>query len=683
LKKKMQHNIFTTMRSLKIMDGCKGSQVYAVHHPSSGGGSSGIGEKLLQQLHDHIKSQTFRSKSVRNFQSPNQTPSEVVAEGSLLPYGLPMTDLLEPKIEPVLRPVDFVERLAELHNKIENCLEVDRSEVYLEHCSVFRGLSDAKLFRRSLRSARQHAVDVHSKVVLASWLRYERREDEMIGSSSMNCCGRNIECPKATLVANGYDPELVYDRCCCQRDREGEDGDEEDSMTLVVDDQECSTSDEDDGGGDMSFCIGDDEIRCHRFNMASLSRPFKTMLYGGFIESRREKINFSKNEISVEAMRAAEVFSRTKSLSTIEPNVVLELLSLANRFCCDEMKCACDAHLALLVCDMEDASLLIEYGLEETAYLLVAACLQVFLRELPVSMECSSFVKLFCSPEGRDRLATAGHASFVLYHFLSQVAMEEEMRSNTTVMLLERLVECAKDGWEKQLAYHQLGVVMFERKEYKDAQHWFEAAVEAGHVYSLVGVARAKYKRGHTYSAYKLMNSLIDDYKPVGWMYQERSLYCIGKEKMMDLISATELDPTLPFPYKFRAVSLLEENRIGPAIAEINKILGFRVSPDCLELRAWFLIAMEDYEGALRDVRAILTLDPNYMMFYGNMHGNHLVELLGPVVQQYNQADCWMQLYDRWSSVDDIGSLAVVHQMLENDPGKSLLRFRQSLLLLR
>jgi tetratricopeptide (TPR) repeat protein len=679
----MQHNIFTTMRSLKIMDGCKGSQVYAVHHPSSGGGSSGIGEKLLQQLHDHIKSQTFRSKSVRNFQSPNQTPSEVVAEGSLLPYGLPMTDLLEPKIEPVLRPVDFVERLAELHNKIENCLEVDRSEVYLEHCSVFRGLSDAKLFRRSLRSARQHAVDVHSKVVLASWLRYERREDEMIGSSSMNCCGRNIECPKATLVANGYDPELVYDRCCCQRDREGEDGDEEDSMTLVVDDQECSTSDEDDGGGDMSFCIGDDEIRCHRFNMASLSRPFKTMLYGGFIESRREKINFSKNEISVEAMRAAEVFSRTKSLSTIEPNVVLELLSLANRFCCDEMKCACDAHLALLVCDMEDASLLIEYGLEETAYLLVAACLQVFLRELPVSMECSSFVKLFCSPEGRDRLATAGHASFVLYHFLSQVAMEEEMRSNTTVMLLERLVECAKDGWEKQLAYHQLGVVMFERKEYKDAQHWFEAAVEAGHVYSLVGVARAKYKRGHTYSAYKLMNSLIDDYKPVGWMYQERSLYCIGKEKMMDLISATELDPTLPFPYKFRAVSLLEENRIGPAIAEINKILGFRVSPDCLELRAWFLIAMEDYEGALRDVRAILTLDPNYMMFYGNMHGNHLVELLGPVVQQYNQADCWMQLYDRWSSVDDIGSLAVVHQMLENDPGKSLLRFRQSLLLLR
>ncbi|MCI41473.1 ethylene-overproduction protein 1-like, partial [Trifolium medium] len=64
------------------------------------------------------------------------------------------------------------------------------------------------------------------------------------------------------------------------------------------------------------------------------------------------------------------------------------------------------------------------------------------------------------------------------------------------------------------------------------------------------------------------------------------------------------------------------------------------------------------------------------------MQGDRLVELLRPVAQQWNQADCWMQLYDNWSSVDDIGSLAVVHQMLENNPGKSILRFRQSLLLL-
>ncbi|CAN4115879.1 unnamed protein product [Withania somnifera] len=224
---------------------------------------------------------------------------------------------------------------------------------------------------------------------------------------------------------------------------------------------------------------------------------------------------------------------------------------------------------------------------------------------------------------------------------------------------------------------------MLERKEYKDAQKWFEAAVEAGHVYSLVGIARSKYKRGHMYKAYKLMNSLISDYTPSGWMYQERSMYCQGKEMMMDLSTASELDPTLSYPYKYRAVSKAEENRLGPAISEINKLLGFKISPDCLELRAWFLISLEDYEGALRDVRALLTLDPHYMMFHGKLQGEHLVELLSHKVQPSSQADCWMQLYDRWSSVDDIGSLAVVHHMLANDPGKSLLRFRQSLLLLR
>ena len=155
----------------------------------------------------------------------------------------------------------------------------------------------------------------------------------------------------------------------------------------------CSTSDED---FDMAFCIGDAEIRCVRYNIASLSRPFSAMLYGNFTESRREKINFSQNGISADAMMAVEVFSRTKRLSCSDLSIVLEVLSLANRFCCEELKSACDAHLASLVSDMEDAVLLIEYGLEETAYLLVAACLQVFLRELLSSLHNSLMMRLFC-----------------------------------------------------------------------------------------------------------------------------------------------------------------------------------------------------------------------------------------------------------------------------------------------
>ncbi|XP_002526653.2 ethylene-overproduction protein 1 [Ricinus communis] len=687
----MQHNIFSSMRSLKFIEGCKGTQIYALnsnghghsHSAGSGGGGGGgygsVGEKFLQHLHD-LRVNSVRAKPNRPSQSQtssNQDYNKNIAVENLLPSGLPDTDLLEPQIDLCLRSVDFVETLADVYRQIENSTQFEKHKVYLQQCAIFRGLADPKLFRRSLRVARQHSVDVHWKIVLASWLRFERREDELIGTSAMDCCGRNIECPKACLVS-GYNPESVNDHCLCSGSSRDDNGCGE--GFLIGDDEECSTSDED---FDMSFCIGDDEIRCVRYNIASLSRPFKAMLYGSFTEARREKINFSQNGISADGMRAVEYFSRTKGLGSFDLSIILELLSLANRFCCEEMKSACDAHLASLVSDMEDAVLLIEYGLEETAYLLVAACLQMFLRELPGSLHNSLVMKLFCSPEGRERLALVGHASFLLYFFLSQIALEEDMKSNATVMLLERLGECATEGWEKQLAYHLLGVVMLERKEYKDAQNWFEAAVEAGHVYSSVGVARARYKRGHKYSAYKMMNSLVSDYKPVGWMYQERSLYCVGKEKLMDLNTATELDPTLTFPYKYRAVLLVQENRFGPAISELNKIIGFKVSPDCLELRAWISIALEDYEGALTDVRALLTLDPNYMMFHGKMHGDRLVEILRPLVQQLSQADCWMQLYDRWSSVDDIGSLAVVHHMLTNDPGKSLLRFRQSLLLLR
>lgn len=674
----MQHNIFTTMRSLKLIDGCKGTQIYALNPSNTTitggggggggvgvGGGGGVGEKLLHHLHDHLGVNTARYKSNQNCQAVVDT---------LLPHGLPKADLLEPQIEPYLKSVNFVETLADVYRRTANCLQFEKSEAYLEQCAIFRGLPDPKLFRRSLRLARQHAVDAHSKVVISAWLKYERREDELIGTSAMECCGRNVECPKAALVP-GYNPESVYDPCVCSRTPQ-EDVDDEGS----VGDEECSTSEED---GDMSFCIGEEEVRCVRYNIAGLSRPFKAMLYGSFVESRRERINFSHNGISAEGMRAAEIFSRTKKVDSFDPKIVLELLSLANKFCCEEMKSACDVHLASLVGDIESAMLFIEYGLEETAYLLVAACLQVFLRELPNSLNNPNVVKFFCSVEARKRLAVVGHASFLLFYFLSQIAMEDDMKSNTTVMLLERLGECATSSWQKQLVNHLLGCVMLERNEYKDAQHWFQASAEAGHVYSLVGFARAKYRRGHKFSAYKQMNSLISDYTPVGWMYQERSLYCLGKEKMMDLNTATELDPTLSFPYMYRAVLMVEDKKIGAAISEINKIIGFKVSAECLALRAWFSIAMEDYDGALRDVRALLTLEPNYMMFNGKMPADQLVELLRHHAQQWNQADCWMQLYDRWSSVDDIGSLAVVHQMLANDPGRSLLWFRQSLLLLR
>lgn len=46
----------------------------------------------------------------------------------------------------------------------------------------------------------------------------------------------------------------------------------------------------------------------------------------------------------------------------------------------------------------------------------------------------------------------------------------------------------------------------------------------------------------------------------------------------------------------------VEVKKFQEAILEINKIIGFEVSPDFLKLRAWILIAFKDYEGTLKDV---------------------------------------------------------------------------------
>ncbi|GMI88896.1 ETHYLENE OVERPRODUCER 1, ARABIDOPSIS ETHYLENE OVERPRODUCER 1 [Hibiscus trionum] len=592
----------------------------------------------------------------------------------MLPFRPPTADLLEPPIEPHLKPIRLIETLADLYCRLETCLEpAEKSLICIEQYSILSSLGDPKVLRRCLRASRQLASDVHSKVVLSAWLRYEKREDELEGVSSMDCSSFILECPKATLES-GCDPNSIYDHCKCHQEHTNS------TDAQFSKDNELFTLEED---SDLCFSVGNEEINCVRFQIAALSTPFKAMLYGSFMESKCYKIDFSQNGISLEGMKAVDLYTRTKRVDFFSPKMVLELLSFAERFCCEEMKSACDIHLATIVSCIEDALVLIEYGLEERAYVLVASCLQVLLRELPNSLYNPEVMRIFCGFEARERLASMGHASFFLYYFLSQVAMEEEMVSNTTVMLLERLRECATLQWQKALALYQLGCVLLKRREYKSAQCYFEAATETGHVYSLAGVARSMYKQGQRHSAYKLMSTLISEYKAVGWMYQERSLYNTGDEKIADLNTATRLDPTLSFPYKYRAVAKAEKKQTMDAISEIDRIIRFKLAPDCLELRAWFFIAIEDYGSAMRDISALLTLEPNYKMFNEQVSEDNLIEILNHKVQQGSQADCWLQLYDQWSSVDDIGSLALIHQILANDPRKSHLRFRQSLILLR
>uniref|UniRef100_A0A453DG87 Uncharacterized protein n=1 Tax=Aegilops tauschii subsp. strangulata TaxID=200361 RepID=A0A453DG87_AEGTS len=180
-----------------------------------------------------------------------------------------------------------------------------------------------------------------------------------------------------------------------------------------------------------------------------------------------------------------------------------------------------------------------------------------------------------------------------------------------------------------------------------------------------------------------LLDSVMSSRWPLGWMYQERALYLDGDSKLENLNKATELDPTLTYPYMFRAASLMKRQSVEAALMEINRILGFKLVLECLELRFCCYLALEDYRAALCDVQAILTLAPDYRMIGGRVAAKQLRTLVMENVEQWTTADCWMQLYDRWSSVDDIGSLSVIYQMLESDAAKGVLYFRQSLLLLR
>uniref|UniRef100_A0A1D1YH66 ETO1-like protein 1 n=1 Tax=Anthurium amnicola TaxID=1678845 RepID=A0A1D1YH66_9ARAE len=561
----------------------------------------------------------------------------------------------EPPILPLFKPIDYVEVLAQIHEELESCPPCERSDLYLLQFQVFRGLGEGKLLQRSLRSAWQRASSVYEKLIFGAWLKYEKKGEELI-SDLLASCGK-----------------------CCQEFEVLDFASE-----IRVGNIEIPGS----GGSDLSSCtvffqIQGDMIACDRQKIASLSGPFNAMLNGSFTESHLEIIDMSNNGISALGMKEISKFSQTGSLGDLSPDMLMEILLFANKFCCEKLKDACDRKLASFVSSRQDAIDLMECALEENARVLAASCLQMFLHELPESLKDKHVIKILSDVNKQQRSVMVGHASFSLYCLLSEVAMNTDPRSNITADFLERLVESATNVRQKQLAFHQLGCVRLLRKEYGEAERNFAAAFEAGHAYSAAGLARIACFRGDKHLACEKMSSVISGYTALGWMYQERSLYLEGDSKWEDLNKATEVDPTLIFPYMYRAVSLMRKQSVQAALAEINCVLGFKLALECLELRFCFFLAIEDYNNALCDVQAILTLSPEYRMFEGRVAASQLHMLVREHVEQWTTADCWMQLYDKWSSVDDIGSLSVIYQMLESNASKGVLYFRQSLLLLR
>ncbi|KAL8142548.1 hypothetical protein V2J09_015580 [Rumex salicifolius] len=566
----------------------------------------------------------------------------------------------DPQVLPFFKPLDYVEVLAQIHEELESCSSHQKANLYLLQFQVFRGLGEVKLMRRSLRCAWLESSTVHEKIIFGSWLKYEKKGQEQIFDLLSSC----------TKCAQELGPIDVASKLPAK---------------FSSDWHENAVVDESQEVENVTFLIGDEKVHCNRQKIASLSAPFYTMLNGCFTESHCHEIDLSQNNISSVGMRSISEFSNTGCVDDVPPDLLLEILTFANKFCCEKLKDACDRKLASLVSTRQDALELFEFALEENLPILAASCLQVFLHELPHSLEDERVVEILGNVDKQRITVMVGAASFPLFCLLSEVSMSLDPQSTRSLHLLERLLEFAQDNRQRMLASHQLGCVRLLRKEYDEALQLFEEAMKAGHVYSVAGLARIRYIRGHKSWSYEKLSSIIlSSTTPLGWMYQERSLYCDSTDKRWeDLQKATELDPTLTYPFMYRAASLMMKQDSESALSEINRVLGFKLELECLELRFRFYLAMENYPAALCDIQAIHTLSPDYRIFEGRVAASQLRILLREHVENWSTADCWLQLYDRWSFVDDIGSLSVIYQMLESDAAKGVLYFRQSLLLLR
>ncbi|GAB2282329.1 ETO1-like protein 1 [Dionaea muscipula] len=565
----------------------------------------------------------------------------------------------EPPILPYFKPLDYVEVLSQIHEELETCPAHEKSNLYLLQFEVFRGLGEVKLMHRSLRSAWLNASSVHEKIIFRSWLKYEKKGDDLL-FDLLASCGKCAQEFGSVDIASQL-PTCISSHSC---------------QDVISENGKIS--------GVVIFRIGDETILFDRQRIAGLSAPFNTMLNGFFIESNSKEIDLSENNISPMGFRAICEFTVSGCLSQVPSDLLLEILRFANRFCCESLKDECDRKLASMALSREDALDLIEYAFEEDSPLLAASCLQVFLSELPDSLFDYRVVEILCNANEQRRSIMVGHASFSLFCLLSQVSISLDPGSDKTINFSKRLVQSCKDNRQRMYALHQFGCVRLLRKEYDEAANLFEEAMQEGHMYSISGLARVSYIRGGDRNwSYEKLSSVISSLSPLGWMHQERSLYCDGDKRWSDLEKATELDPTLTYPYMYRAASLMRKQEAEAALAEINRVLGFNLALECLELRFCLYLALENYQAALCDVQAILTLSPDYQMLEGRVPASKLRVLVREHVVDWSTADCWLQLYDRWSSVDDIGSLSVIYQMLESDAAKGVLYFRQSLLLLR
>ncbi|GKV22050.1 hypothetical protein SLEP1_g31954 [Rubroshorea leprosula] len=105
------------------------------------------------------------------------------------------------------------------------------------------------------------------------------------------------------------------------------------------------------------------------------------------------------------------------------------------------------------------------------------------------------------------------------------------------------------------------------------------------------------------------------------------------------VFSALDLPPTpneqlRTYPYRYRAAVLMDDYKEDEAIAELTKVIGFKLDLQLLHLRAAFYDSVGDHESAIRDCEAALCLDPGHsdtLELYNKfceqmMEGQHILD---------------------------------------------------------
>eukprot|EP00246_Nothoceros_aenigmaticus_P011163 TRINITY_DN2942_c0_g1_i1.p1 TRINITY_DN2942_c0_g1~~TRINITY_DN2942_c0_g1_i1.p1 ORF type:complete len:359 (+),score=55.74 TRINITY_DN2942_c0_g1_i1:62-1078(+) len=198
--------------------------------------------------------------------------------------------------------------------------------------------------------------------------------------------------------------------------------------------------------------------------------------------------------------------------------------------------------------------------------------------------------------------------------------------SAKVVELLEDALKCPSDGLRKGQALNNLGSVYVDCLKYKLAADCYLSALKIRHTRAHQGLARVHFLEGDRKAAHEEMTKLIEKAQNNASAYEKRSEYCDRDMTMADLKIVTELDPLRTYPYRLRAAVLMDSQKEMEAISELSRAIAFKADLQLLHLRAAFHECIGDIDGAIRDCRAALSVDPNHfdtLQLHGRVHSVH------------------------------------------------------------